>query len=91
MKCGCACEDVRKKENPRVKNQTTVLILSVINIFLCFPLGLIALIFVFLAMSADTQEEADRKIKTATMCNYVSIVILVLYLLYFIVIIGFSH
>ncbi len=88
IKCGCACEDVRKKEKPKIENQTNVLILSIINtIFCCLPLGIISLIFIFLAMSADTQEEADKKIDVAKKCNYVGIglgiVVLILYFFLF--------
>jgi len=88
MKCGCTCEDIRKKEKPKIENQTTVLVLSVINTVLCcLPLGIVALIMLFLAMNADTQEEADKKVKTATVCNYIGIglgiVICILYVILF--------
>ena len=57
---------------PSGQLSTGMLVWSIINIFLCTILGVIALVFTFMAKGAPTGEDEQSKLKTAKILNIIA-------------------
>jgi heme/copper-type cytochrome/quinol oxidase subunit 2 len=71
-------------------NTGGMLAMSIINIFFCTILGIIALVFTLQAKSAFTQQDFDAKMRTAKICNIIGLIggalSVVFMIIYFVVI-----